>query len=261
MIVYSQISFYIAIFFLGFFAAKDAVVDTIQSKSPNVDLLMILAAIGAVIINYESEGAILLLIFAGAEALEDYASNKSTSAISELMSQVPSTAQVLKDNGEVVEVPTEELKVGDIVVVSKGEQIPIDGYTDRKTMVNESALTGESIPVEKEQGAEVFAGTINEGNVFYLEVNKLSNETVFSNIIRMVEEAQNRPSKISKFIDRIESKYVIGVLIAVPIFILILYNFNDFTFQEAFYRGMVLINSSESVCISRISNTCNIKCH
>src|SRR5690625_2676105 len=233
--------FYIAIFFLGFFAAKDAVIDTIQSKSPNVDLLMILAALGAVFIHYESEGAVLLLIFAGAETLEDYASNKSTNAISELMSQVPLTAQVLQDNGEVVEVLTEELEIGDLVVVSKGEQVPIDGTIDRLTMVNESALTGESVPVEKDSGSEVFAGTINEGNAFYLKVNKLSSETVFSNIIRMVEEAQDRPSRISKFIDRIESKYVIGVLIAVPIFIFILYTFNHFTFQESFYRGMVLL--------------------
>lgn len=260
---YSQISFYIAIFFLGFFAAKEAVVDTVQSKSPNVDLLMILAAIGAIIINYESEGAVLLLIFAGAESLEDYASNKSTKAISELMSQVPSIAQVLKENGEVVEVPTEKLEVGDIVVVSKGEQIPIDGFTDRKTLVNESALTGESVPVEKGLGAEVFAGTINEGNVFYLKVNKLSTETVFSNIIRMVEEAQNRPSKVSKFIDRIESKYVIGVLVAVPVFIFILYYFNGLPFQESFYRGMVfltvaspcaLVAAATPATLSAISN-------
>ena len=263
MVVIVKFHFTLAIFFLGFFAAKNAIVDTVKSKSPNVDLLMILAAIGAIIINYESEGAVLLLIFAGAEALEDYASNKSTSAISELMSQVPSTAQVLKENGEVVEVPTEKLEVGDIVVVSKGEQIPIDGVTDRKTLVNESALTGESLPVEKENGAEVFAGTINEGNVFYLKVNKLSTETIFSNIIRMVEEAQNRPSKVSKFIDRIESKYVIGVLIAVPIFIFILYAFNGLTFQESFYRGMVfltvaspcaLVAAATPATLSAISN-------
>lgn len=261
--VYSQIAFYIAIFFLGFFAAKKAVIETIQSKSPNVDLLMILSAIGAVAINYESEGAMLLLIFATAEVLEDYASNKSTKAISELMSQVPSTAQLLKENGDIVEVPTDQLKVGDIVVVAKGAQIPIDGTTDRKVMINEATLTGESLPVEKEQGAEVFAGTINEGNVFYLQVNKTSNETVFSNIIRMVEEAQNRPSNISKFIERFETKYVIGVLIAVPIFILILFYFNEFSFQEAFYRGMVLLTvaspcalvaSATPATLSAISN-------
>lgn len=261
--IYSQISFYIAIVFLGFFAAKDAVVDTIKSKSPNVDLLMILAAIGAVIIQYESEGALLLFIFAAAESLEDYASNKSTRSISELMSQVPSTAQLLKDNGEIVEVPTNELKIGDTVVVSKGEQIPIDGYIDRKTIVNEAALTGESVPVEKDVGDEVFAGTINEGNAFYLEVNKLSKDTVFSNIIRMVEEAQNKPSKISKFIDRIESKYVISVLVVVPIFIFVLYTFSGFTFEEAFYRGMVLLTvaspcaliaSATPATLSAISN-------
>src|SRR5699024_1540262 len=153
--VYSQFSFYIAIFFLGFFASKNAVVDTIKSKSPNVDLLMILAALGAVIINFESEGALLLFIFAAAETLEDYASNKSTKAISELMAQVPDTAQVLQENGDIVEVPTDEVLIGDIVVVSKGEQIPIDGTADRTTMVNEAALTGESVPVVKEKEVEV----------------------------------------------------------------------------------------------------------
>src|SRR5699024_2766554 len=134
---YSRFAFYIAIFFLGFFAAKNALVDTIQSKSPNVDLLMILSAIGAMLINYESEGATLLLIFAGAEVLEDYASNKSTSAISELMAQVPTVAQVLKPNGDVVEVPTDDLAIGDLVIVSKGAQIPIDGKTDRHSMISE----------------------------------------------------------------------------------------------------------------------------
>lgn len=127
----SSIAFYFAIFFLGFFAAKTAVTETMRLRSPNVDLLMILAAIGAVLIGFESEGALLLFIFASAEVLEDYATSKSTKAISELMSQVPSSANVLQDNGEVIEVPTESLVEGDIVVVAKGEQIPIDGYADR----------------------------------------------------------------------------------------------------------------------------------
>lgn len=260
---YSPFSFYLAIFFLGFFAAKKAVVETIHSKAPNVDLLMILAAVGACLIHYESEGAVLLLIFAGAEFLENYATNKSNSAISELMAHVPSVAQLLKDTGEVVEVPTEALQIGDIVVVSKGTQIPIDGYSDRKTFINEAALTGESLPAEKEKGNEVFSGTFNEGNAFHLKVNKTSDQTVFSNIIRMVEEAQNRPSKISRFIDRFETKYVIAVLIAVPLFIAALYYFNGFTFQEAFYRGMVLLTvaspcalvaSATPATLSAISN-------
>lgn len=261
--LYSSFAFYAAIFFLGFFAAKHAFIATIQTKSPNVDLLMILAAIGAVLINYKSEGAMLLLIFAGAEVLENFASDRSTSAIKELMAQVPSVAQVLKANGEVVEVPTETLAVGDVVIVSKGSQIPIDGITDRKTQVNEAALTGESLPAEKQKGAEVFAGTFNEGNVFYLTVEKTSNQTVFSNIVRMVEEAQKQPSKISKYIDRFEKQYVIGVLFLVPLFILILYYFNGLTLEESFYRGMVLLTvaspcalvaSATPATLSAISN-------
>ncbi|EAE7264681.1 cadmium-translocating P-type ATPase, partial [Listeria monocytogenes] len=197
------------------------------------------------------------------EVLEDYANNKSTSAISELMAQVPETAQVLKENGEVVTVPTEDLNVGERVVVSKGEQIPIDGIIDRKSIVNESALTGESVPVVKEAEDEVFAGTINEGDVFYIDVTKSSDETVFSNIIRMVEEAQSRPSRISKFIDRIESKYVISVLVIVPIFIVVMYALMDLPFEEAFYRGMVfltvaspcaLVASATPATLSAISN-------
>ncbi|WP_373766063.1 heavy metal translocating P-type ATPase [Jeotgalibaca porci] len=259
----SQIAFYIAIFFLGYFAAQDAIVETVKSKSPNVDLLMILAALGAVVINYESEGAMLLLIFAGAEFLEAFASDKSTNAIKELMAQVPTVAQVLKPNGDVVEVGTSELVIGDIVIVSKGAQVPIDGISDRKTQINEASLTGESLPAEKEPGDAVFAGTLNEGNVFHLTVNKTSDQTVFSNIIRMVEEAQNRPSHIAKFIDRFEKKYVTGVLITVPIFIAILYYMNGFTFEEAFYRGMVLLTvaspcalvaSATPATLSAISN-------
>lgn len=259
----SSLLFYVALFFLGFYATKNAVVETIQNKSPNVDLLMILAAIGAVIINYESEGAALLLIFAGAEVLEDYANNKSTSAISELMAQVPETAQVQKKNGDVVTVHTKDLQIGDVVVVSRGSQIPIDGLIDRTGTVNEAALTGEAIPVDKHKNEEVFAGTLNEGNVFNLTVTKPNDETIFSNIIRMVEEAQNRPSRISKFIDRIESRYVFSVLVIVPIFIFLLYTGLDFPFEEAFYRGMVLLTvaspcalvaSATPATLSAISN-------
>lgn len=224
---------------------------------------MILAAIGAVIINYESEGALLLLIFAGAEVLENYATSKSTKAISELMSHLPSTASRIGADGEITEVPTEELIQGDIVLVAKGEQIPIDGQADRQVSVNEAALTGESVPVVKEKDEEVFAGTVNDGNSFRLTVTKTSDDTIFSNIVRMVEEAQQRPSKLSKTIDRIESKYVISVLIGVPVFIAILYFFNNLGFEESFYRGMVmltvaspcaLVASATPATLSAISN-------
>lgn len=255
--------FIVSMFFLGYYAAKNALVETIEQKSPNVDLLMILAAVGAMAIQYESEGAMLLFIFATAEMLEEYAMNKTSSAIEGLMSHVPSVAQKLLDNGEVVEVPTDSLEIGDVVVVSKGDQIPIDGEIDRSAMLNEAALTGESIPIEKEKGDAAFAGTINEGNAFYLKVTTANDETVFSNIVRMVEEAQGRPSKISSFIDRFESKYVITTLTVVPLFIALLYFWRGYSFQDAFYRGMVLLTvaspcalvaSATPATLSAISN-------
>lgn len=255
--------FIVSMFFLGYYAAKNALVETIEQKSPNVDLLMILAAVGAMAIQYESEGAMLLFIFATAEMLEEYAMNKTSSAIEGLMSHVPSVAQKLLDNGEVVEVPTDSLEIGDVVVVSKGDQIPIDGEIDRSAMLNEAALTGESIPIEKEKGDAAFAGTINEGNAFYLKVTTAYDETVFSNIVRMVEKAQGRPSKISSFIDRFESKYVITTLTVVPLFIALLYFWRGYSFQDAFYRGMVLLTvaspcalvaSATPATLSAISN-------
>lgn len=260
----SRYAFYLSIYFLGYYATINAVVDTIENRKFNVDLLMILAALGAVVINYESEGAMLLLIFAGAEVLEDVVSQKSSNAISELMKQVPDEAKLLQTDGSTITVKTEELKIGDVVLVSKGDQIPIDGYSDRDIVVNEASLTGESEPVTKESGEEVFAGTINEGDSFRLEVSKEKKDTVFSNIIRMVEEAQSKPSNRERFINRLESKYVTVVLIAVPVFIAVLYFLRSYSFNEAFYRGMVLLTvaspcalvaSATPATLSAISNS------
>lgn len=258
----SAFTFYGSILFSGYFATQNAIVDTIQEKSPNVDLLMVLSALGSCLIGYESEGAMLLIIFAAAEVLEEYATNKSTQAISELMDQVPERAHRLLANGEVEEVLTEHLQLKDKVLVQKGEQVPIDGWLLEEGELNESSLTGEAIPMSKIAGDDVFAGTINVGNAFMLEVSKLSHETMFSQIIRMVEEAQTRPSKISRTIKRFEKHYVIGVLISVPLFILALYGMG-YSFTEAFYRGMVLLTvaspcalvaSATPASLSAISN-------
>lgn len=255
--------FYASMFFLGYFAAKTAIEDTFQNHKLNVDLLMVLSAVGAALINYESEGAALLFIFAGAEVLEEYATSKSSKEISALMGQVPDLAQLVLESGQVKEVATETLQPGDIIRVNQGDSIPIDGLVDRDALVNEASLTGESLPVEKKAGSEVFAGTLNAGQVFQIEVNKKSNETVFSNIIRMVEEAQSNPSRIATFIDRFESKYALGVLILVPLFIVLLMTMQDLPFKEAFYRGMVLLTvaspcaliaSATPATLSAISN-------
>lgn len=233
--------FYGAIVFLGFHATKEALVETFKHKAPNDALLMVLSALGATLIQYESEGAVLLLIFAGAEVLEDYVTDKATDSISKLMSSVPNQAHIMRENGKVDRVPTDSLAIGDTVIVQKGAQLPIDGTIDRQAVLNESALTGESIPVEKSSGDMVYAGTLNEGDVFYLTVTQTSNDTIFSNIIHMVEQAQQQPSKKARWIDTFESYYVTGVLIAVPLFIIGLFFLQELSWQAAFYRGLVLL--------------------
>lgn len=259
----SRILFYVAIIFLGYYATNNAIVDTIKERKPNVDLLMILSAIGAIFINYESEGALLLIIFSGAEVLEHYVTQKSSKSIEELMKQVPNIAKLILEDGSIKEVSTKDLKVGDKIIVTKGNQIPIDAIIESKGLINESTLTGESIPVLKEKGDEVYAGTINEGEVFKAIVNKEEKDTIFSNIIRMVEQAQNNPSKKQRIIEKIESKYVISVLILVPLFILALVYIANYNLEKAFYRGIVLLTvaspcaliaSATPATLSAISN-------
>ena len=260
----SKYSFYIAMIFLGYYATKNTFLSSIKEKKLNVDLLMILAAVGAVLINYESEGAMLLLIFAGAEVLENYISGRSVKEINELIKHVPQEAKVLNEDGTTRIVNTDDLQIGDICVISKGDQLPIDGIVDRTVSINESSLTGEAMPVTKEKGQETFAGTINEGDSFNLVVSKLKKDTVFSNIIKMVESAQNKTSKREKMLDKLEGKYVISVLIFVPLVIIMLYYFRNMTFEQAFYRGMVLLTvaspcalvaSATPATLSAISNS------
>jgi len=260
----SKIIFLASMFFLGYYITIDAIKSTISEKKPNVDLLMLLAAIGAVLIDYHSEGAMLLFIFAGSEVLESFVSSKSTNAISELLKHVPDIAKLIKEDGSIEEIKTEDLKIGDKISVSKGDQIPIDGFAESEVIVNEASLTGEAVPVTKEIGKEVFAGTINEGNSFVLNVSKLKKDTVFSGIIKMVEEAQSKPSRKEQIIDKIESIYVVVVLVAVPLFILALQWFTKMSFQDAFYRGMVLLTvaspcalvaSATPATLSAISNS------
>lgn len=260
----SKVIFYLSVILLGYDITKDAIVNTLEEKEPNVDLLMILAAIGAIIINYESEAAMLLFIFAASESLESYITNKSSEDIDKLLSHIPDEAKLILEDKSIKKVKTEDLKIGDIISISKGDQIPIDGYINGESLINETALTGESVPVSKNEGDEVFAGTINEGHSFTMEVGKLKKDTVFSNIINMVADAQAKPSKKEVIIERIEFYYVITVLISVPLFILALYYINNLSLRDAFYRGMVfltvsspcaLVASATPSTLSAISNS------
>ncbi|WP_073298236.1 heavy metal translocating P-type ATPase [Atopostipes suicloacalis] len=234
--------FIIAFILGGYHSFLNAYHDLVDEKKLNVDVLMIAAAVGASIIGYWAEGALLIFIFSLAESLEAMSMAKTSEAITELMKVTPNTARKYTENGNILEVETADLKVGDRLQVRKGEAIPIDGVLDvEAAVVNEAAITGEPLAVTKYQGDEVIGGTINEEAAFDMIVTVEDQNTLFSKIIRMVEEAQDSPSKADSKIQQIEDTYVKIVLFSVPLFIILMPLVFSWTWEEAFYRGMVLL--------------------
>lgn len=235
-------TFIIAFVIGGYHSFLNAYHDLVVEKKLNVDVLMILAAIGASIIGYWAEGALLIFIFSLAESLEAMSMAKTSEAISELMKVTPDMARRYAEDGSIIEVATTDLKIGDRVQVRKGEAIPIDGHlNDLVAIVNEAAITGEPLAVTKYTDDELIGGTINEEAVFDMTVSVEDQDTLFSKIIRMVEEAQDSPSKADSKIQQIEDTYVKIVLAAVPLFIIAMPLLFHWSWEEAFYRGMVLL--------------------
>ncbi|QQP69737.1 heavy metal translocating P-type ATPase [Carnobacterium sp. CS13] len=226
----------------GFYQAKEGLKNTVENKQLNVDILMILAAIGASIIGFWMEGALLIFIFSLSGSLEVYATNKSTKAITDLINLTPETAHLVHKDGSITEVPTASLSIGDQLMIPKGANIPIDGVLLTKNgLIDESAISGEAIPIEKTDGDELIGGTINLSEAIMMQVTKDSSDTLFAKILRMVAEAQSTPSKTATMIEAIENKYVLIVLIFVPVMIAIFYFVLQWDWNESFYRGMVLL--------------------
>lgn len=257
---------YITSFIIGgFHQGREGLEDTIQNKKLNVDILMVLAALGASAIGYWMEGALLIFIFSLSGSLEVYATNKSTKAITELMNLTPENAMLIQSDGSTKEVLTNSLSIGDKLMVAKGTNIPIDGVLLSKDgLIDESAVSGESIPAEKVAGEEVIGGTINLEEAITVQVSKDSSDTLFAKILRMVDEAQSTPSKTATMIEAIENKYVIAVLIFVPVMIATFYFILNWGWNESFYRGMVLLTvaspcalvaSAAPATLSAISNS------
>lgn len=234
---------YISAYILGGYAkAKEGITDTIKSRKLNVEILMILAAIGSAIIGYWTEGAILIFIFAMSGALETYAMNKSHREISALMELQPEEAWLVRGGFEPIKIAVGELKLGDHVLVKPGERIPIDGIIFKgHSNVDEAAITGESMPVTKEANDQVFAGTVNLNSPLTVKVTKHSDETMFQKIIKLVESAQSEKSPSQQFIERFEGKYVNAVLVIVGLMLFVPHYLFGWDWSTTFYRAMVLL--------------------
>ncbi|MDH6364028.1 Cd2+/Zn2+-exporting ATPase [Enterococcus sp. PF1-24] len=234
--------FTIAIIAGGWKQTYEGLQELFTERHLNVDLLMALAAIGACLIGNWLEGAMLTFIFCLSGALEEYATNKSQKEITSLMKMQPATALVLANDGTTIETNVKDLQLGQKVLVPKGAAIAIDGQLIQgSSTIDEAALSGESIPVEKQLGDLVYAGTTNLGHAITIEVTQKSEDTLFSKIIQLVEEAQNTPTKTASFIEKIENVYVKIVLITVPIMIVLPHFLLGWEWSESFYRGMVLL--------------------
>lgn len=237
----SVIAFILAYVIGGFAKAKEGIEATIEDKELNVEMLMIFAAIGSAIIGYWTEGAILIFIFAMSGALETYTMNKSHKEISSLMELQPEEALRIT-NGIEKRVHVSELEIGDLILVKPGERIPSDGQIARgQTTIDQAAITGESIPVSKDAGDDVFAGTVNLTGSLTVEITKRNDETLFQKIIQLVQNAQSEKSPSQLFIERFEGTYVKVVLAVVVLMMFVPHYLLGWSWTETFYRAMILL--------------------
>lgn len=237
----------------GWIKAKEGVETLVKERDLDVNLLMIAAALGAAAIGYWNEGAMLIFIFAMSGALESYTMERSKKDISALMALKPATA-IRIEQGAMSEVPIDQLAVGDLLLVRPGELIPADGKVCRgESSVNQASITGESLPVEKAAGSEVFAGTVNGEGPLYIEVTTAAEDTLFAKIIRMVEEAETEVPDSQRFIKRLESVYARVVVIATAALIVLPPFVLDWSWSNTFYKAMVfLVVASPCALVSSI---------
>lgn len=235
-----------------------------DEKHFNVDLVMILAAIGADLLGNFREGALLIFIFLLSHEMEEYTVKKSARDIDRLIQKQPQEARKMNTQGKFETVLVEQVTLGDRLLVLKGEQIPIDGKVLSSFVeVDESLINGESIPRIKKQGENVYGGTLNVGNECLIEVNQKQSETVLAKIIQLVHEAQNQQTKTQTWIQIFEDRYVKGILIGVPFLVLVFHFLLHWTWAESFYRGVnllvvaspcALVASSTPALLSALSN-------
>ncbi|CAN5786570.1 N/A [soil metagenome] len=224
----------------GIGPAREAVRELARGH-PSVDLLMILAALGAATIGEWVEGTILLFLFTLSGTLEQFAMHRTTRTIGSLVKLRPREANRI-ENGQENRVPIEALSIGDRVRVRPGERFPIDGQVvDGETWADESTLTGESRPVHKGPGAAVFAGTINGQGSPLIRMTRAVADTTLERIVRMVQEAQAEKTPTQKFVESWQRPYVLGVLTASALMFFGAVMIRDQTRDDAFYQAMVLL--------------------
>lgn len=208
---------YVVAYFAGAYELAGHTLPTILRGKFDVEFLMLVAALGAAALGQWPEGTLLLFLFSIGHALEGYAMDRARKAIEALGSVTPKTARVRRD-GQEIEINVSDLKVGDLALVRPGDRIAVEGVISKgSSAVDQSPITGESVPVEKAPGDNVFAGSINGDGSMEVEVKKLAKDTTMARVIQMVEEAQTQKSPTQTFTDKFEKVLVPTVLVVVAI--------------------------------------------
>jgi Cd2+/Zn2+-exporting ATPase len=228
------------------FGAWDLVSHTVASWRKgaftfDIDLLMLLAALGAAGLGEWAEGAFLLTLFALAHALEHYAMDRARGAIRALADLAPPVARVRRD-GQDIEVPVETVKVDEVVVVRPGDRIPVDGVVGAgQSSVNQAPVTGESVPVDKAAGDDVFAGTVNGEGALEVRTTRAVGDRTLDRVIRLVEDAQTSKAPTQHFTERFERVFVPLVLVSAVAVMTVPPLIGWATWSTAVYRALTLL--------------------
>jgi Cd2+/Zn2+-exporting ATPase len=216
---YTFIGYIIAVLVGVYYPAKKALI-ALRNLTATIHLLMLIGSVGALVLGMWAEAAILIFVYSLGDVLESFAVDKARGAIRSLMNLAPKQALVRKEGKEIM-LSVDEINVGDSVIIKAGERIPVDGTVQTgSSFVDQSTVTGESFPVNKNVGDMVFAGTINQKSFLEVRVDKPASETMLSKIIYSVEEAQAKKISFQRFSDKFSNAYtpamfVIGIVIAV----------------------------------------------
>ncbi len=229
-----------AYIFCGQYGVRSAVA-SLRELTLDVDVLMVLAALGAAVVGAPFEGALLLFLFSVSNVLQNYALQRTQRAIESLLTLRPDHA-MKKTDGGLEEVAVDLLVPGDVVVVRPGELLPVDGLVvEGASSVNQSSLTGESMPVSKTVGATVFAGTLNESGGLEIVVTKKVEDSTLARMVKLVAEAQAEKSRAQRFLEKAEQGYAAGVIAFTVLVLLVPWLGSGEAFATAFYRAMTVM--------------------